>query len=440
MPRMNTQQVLYCRCAAALFSITLLLLAAAPACGAIHASVPAYRLDIGDARDVERNLKQEIARAGDDPFALHDLGTVLFRQGRSPEARELWDKAASMHGDLAAADVEIAFAQIDSRQFDEARQSLTALQQRRPKDPHVQLALGQLAVATGEITAAKAAYDAAQALAPKSAAVSLARGRFLQLVGQSEEGRRSFQTATEVAPDQEDNIEECLRLLQRAETCRPGQPLAEARLAELYMQAGDFPLAYKWFHKALARQPEDNLLACRAAQMLMTVKRPTAARQILDAVLKRAEYVPALVTLAQLEESQGNTPRAVELLERVLKQDERNVLAVNNLAMTLVQTGQDAERALRLAEAAMQLADTPEIASTFGCALVHAGQYERAAEVLRRSVRTEPSDAWIRFSYGVALAKLGQAEKAAEQFGACLLLDANFPRTEEIKQLTAAKK
>jgi tetratricopeptide (TPR) repeat protein len=427
-------------------------LGASTAMSAIHTSIPAYRLDVGTARTVEQDLREELAKAGDDPFALHDLGTVLYRQGQEGQARQLWDRAAALNPDLAAAEVELVFVKIDAQDLAGAKADLAALQRSRSSDPHVHLAEGQLAMAIGDPAAARVAFDKAASLAPRSVAVNLARGRFLQVTGERALGRQSFEVAAQAAPDQptgwlmlaaddfeEYRIEKCLENLRRAESSRAGQPLAEARLAEFYLQIADYPLAYHWFRAAYDRRPEDKLVACRTAQMLIALNRSVEARAILQAVLKREEYVPALVTLSQLEESSGNPELAAALLERVLKQDPRNLIANNNLAMLLVQTKQSPERALSLASQAMQVQETVEVASTFGCALVHAGEFERAIDYLKRCVRDRPSDVWTRYYYGLALEKLGQQERAGEQFSACLLLDDDFPYRKEMEKLAARK-
>jgi predicted Zn-dependent protease len=212
--------------------------------------------------------------------------------------------------------------------------------------------------------------------------------------------------------------------------------LAEARLAEFYLQAGDFPGAFRWYARALERQPDDKLLRTRQAQMLAVLQRSDQARQVLRSVVDKEDYVPALISLAQLEEAAGGFESSAELLERVLAQDPDNVVANNNLAMLLVQLEKAPERALELAERARRLdSNKPEILSTYACALVHSGNYTAAVETLRPRVRAEPNEPWLRYCYGVALVNVGQAAAAKEQFAACLLLDGDFPRKEQMAAL-----
>jgi tetratricopeptide (TPR) repeat protein len=416
---------------------------------AIQSDVPGFRVDVGDVREVEQRIRQEIERTGNDPLLLHELGTVLYRQGRIEQARKLWDEAAAKEPELAVADVEIVFEQLQAGKMDAATAALERARKNRPNDPHLYLAVGQLAVAMRDKDSAGAAYDQAQQIAPGLAVVNISRGRFLQLIGDSEGARRDFQSAVEAAPKQpigwhmlaiddfrNDRIQECLENLKKAEASRPGQPVAESRLAEFYLQAGDYPDAYLWYVRALERAPDDQLIKCRAGQMLTILKQPDRAREIFRSLIEPDGFVSALVALAQLEEAEGNWAEAAQLYERVLKQDENNVVANNNLAMLLVQLGQTPERALKLVERAQRLDGTkPEILSTYGCALVHASRHDEAAEVLRSSVRSEPNESWLRYCYGVALTHMGKHAEAAKQFEACLLLDPEFPRKTEIERL-----
>jgi tetratricopeptide (TPR) repeat protein len=431
-------------------AVALLLATAAPSASAsIFAVVPGNRLDLGDAREMEGRIREEIKRLGDDPFALHELGTVLYRQHRVDQARELWDQAAANESELAVAEVEVVFELLEAGDLPGAQAALAAAREKRPVDPHVYLAAGQVAMASRDFDTARGAYDRARQLRPNSAAVLLSRGRFLQYSGDNAQARSEFEAAAKITADQpaawlllaaddfqQDRIDACLKNLQQAEACRPGQPLAEARLAEYYMQLGDYPSAYRWFGRALTRQPEDKLLKTRVGQMLSVLNRPDEAREALSAVVAKEECVSALVSLAQLEEAAGELDSAAALMERVLKQDGNNIVASNNLAMLLVQLDKSPERALELAEQARRLGgDRPQVQSTYACALVHAGKFAAAAELLRPAVRREPNDPWLRYCYGVALAKTNQLEAAKEQFQACLLLKDNFPRKEQIKAL-----
>jgi cellulose synthase operon protein C len=415
----------------------------------IHSSTPGYRLDVGNSREVEQRLREEIERAGDDWFAVHELGTVLFRQGLVEQARGLWDRAASNEAELAVADIEIVFEQLQKGSIDAARAALARARQNRPSDPHLYLAMGQLAVAMRDRDAARAAYDKALELAPRSAMMNIARGQFFQLVGDFDSARGDFQTAVESAPNlpiawlmlaaddfRNERIEESLANLKKAEASRAGQPLAEARLAEFYLQSGNFPDAYRWFEFALQRQPNDMLIKCRVGQMLNILNQPKRAREVFQSINDGEDFVSALVAQSQLEEATGNLELAAELLERVLKQEPDNVIANNNLAMLLVQQGQSPDRALQLIEQAKrQEPSKPEIQSTYGCVLVHVGRYAEAANVLRQSVRAQPNESWLRYCYGLSLSHTGESARAGEQFAACLLLDPDFPRKSEMVQL-----
>ena len=46
------------------------------------------------SRATEQQLRKTLAEKGNDPFVLHQLGDVLYRQGKIREARKVWNEAA----------------------------------------------------------------------------------------------------------------------------------------------------------------------------------------------------------------------------------------------------------------------------------------------------------------------------------------------------------
>jgi tetratricopeptide (TPR) repeat protein len=184
-------------------AVALLLATAAPSASAsIFAVVPGNRLDLGDAREMEGRIREEIKRLGDDPFALHELGTVLYRQHRVDQARELWDQAAANESELAVAEVEVVFELLEAGDLPGAQAALAAAREKRPVDPHVFLAAGQVAMASRDLDTARGAYDRARQLRPNSAAVLLSRGRFLQYTGDNAQARSEFEAAAKITADQ----------------------------------------------------------------------------------------------------------------------------------------------------------------------------------------------------------------------------------------------
>jgi predicted Zn-dependent protease len=428
-----------------------LLIGASQRAGAsIYATVPSEaKFDIGNSLEVERRIAAEVARIGDNPTALHDLGTILYRQHLPEAAHKLWDQAAARHADLAVGSVEVIFERIQAGDLNGAEAALAAVQPSRPNDPHVQLAVGQLAMARRNFAAAKSAYDRAAELAPDSYLVMLTRGQYWQHVGEMARARTDFETAAQKEPDlaaawlflalddfRNNRIDDCRSHLANAEEPGVAESLAERRLAEFYLEVQDYPAAYHSFVRAARQQPDDLLLKTRVGQTLTLMRRDDDARAVLSGICDRSDYLPALIALAQLEETAGQWQSCRALLERALAADPNNIIANNNLAMLLVQLDQEPKRALELATHAGSLApNLPEIQSTYGCALAHAGQYADAVRALTEAVRREPNEPWLRYCFGKALMDSGNTEAAREQWTACLLLDEEFPRREQLRSV-----
>jgi len=445
------------------------------AIGAIQLQVPAVRIDVGGGPiQLEKAIRKKLEEIGDDPYTLSELGSVLYNQGLRTEAKKLWNRAAAKEPNLPVANVEVVYHLFGRGDIKAAETALRHAKISRSEDPHVHMAAGELAMLRGDSKAASKAFSKAYGLGPRLVATNLALGRFHELTNNRYEALKMYRKATKLAPErpeawlllaaddfEQGEIQQAYQWLLEAEKVDKFQPLAEARLAEFYLGSGDYAGAYRWYRNALAKRPQDDPVQVRMGQMQLVLKRREEARKQFEEVLKRSEYVPALVAMGQLEETDGNLEVSAQLYRRVLKQDPNNIIANNNLAMLLVQSeavrmdtgktednqtigeptqdgsqGDVRSEALGLALNASRLQpDSPTIMSTYGCALFMAGDPKAAVEVLSKAVRLEPNDPWTRYFYGKALLATGQIDQASEQLENCLILDRNFSQKEEIRTL-----
>ncbi len=134
--------------------------------------------------------------------------------------------------------------------------------------------------------------------------------------------------------------------------------------------------------------------------------RTEASAAELDRLLSTAtedkERVSLLIELAELQQNAGDTARAVELYEDVLRYSSDNWIVLNNIAYLLADELGQTERALPYARRAVAIADRPNTLDTLGWIYVGLGQYPRAVAELSRAVRLAPSDALAHYHLGEA--------------------------------------
>ncbi len=127
------------------------------------------------------------------------------------------------------------------------------------------------------------------------------------------------------------------------------------------------------------------------------------ATQILETLVAGDDPpVEAVKALAMLEDFRRNKPRAIALYRRVLAMDDQDALAMNNLAMLLLEDDRSAEEAYALASRAAELASSsPSLQDTLAQALSKLGRHDEAVLAMRKAVQLEPRsfEMWVRLGH-----------------------------------------
>lgn len=398
---------------------------------------------------IEQQLRERLEQTNNDPFVLHKLGSVLYRQGKILEARKVWDQAANKDENVSDADISIALELLAKGDVKATIQALNAAQKKNDKNPHLYLARGDLFFRKQDFANAEAEFKKALELNPNLLVTHIWLGRYHQLQKNLEEAKKHYVIGTEVAAEraeawvllaaiqfQTSEIEEALNSLEQAEKHDFEKQLAEVRMANFYLAVNDVLGARKFLLQAVERKPDELVARLTLADVLLRLSRPEEARVHLEYTLQKDDNLKAIVTLAELERREAHYDRAEELYRRGLENQPDHVVLNNNLAMTLLSSKPHNEETLRLAETAMKgAAQNPGIQGTYVCALIDVGKTDEALKALPTLVRQLPSDPWIRYAYGKLLADQKRVDEAREQLEGCLILDEKFPRRQEVEEL-----
>jgi cellulose synthase operon protein C len=386
-----------------------------------------------------------------DPYLLHELGTISYRQGKVLDARRQWSEAAAREPNLPGADIEAAHELMIQRKFDAARVALENAEESNRSDPHAAVARGRLALLENDLTAAREHLERAQKLNPKLPSAAIWLGRLSEQTGELAAAASHFLSATRLAQNRpegwlalarvhfrQEDLSAALEALRKAEQTGAPATAAEAQLAELFVGINDFVGAMQWYRRAVERKPDD--VALRRGLAVVQVRlgmKAEALAQLEKVLAAENEDVNVTILMAQLEEELSHPDRAEALYRNVLKANPQHMIANNNLAMLRVKNGQADAESIRLAETALKAAPRhAHVLGTYGCALAAAGKFDEAREPLTKAIRGNPGEAWSRYYLAKVLMAKGERDEALESLEGCLILDPKFPRADDVRKMT----
>lgn len=223
---------------------------------------------------------------------------------------------------------------------------------------------------------ARALIEAAHAEGPKHATAVLRRARLLQ---------------------QDDDLEGRVRLLTAAVESNPGGPGLRAALAEAWSDLGDPGRAQRLREELLADHPEDRRTRLALATERLRAGDFPGARALCAAGLRLLPGEPAFLDLCRvLAARQGDVAAASALLERRLRDELRETVALRRRAETAEASGdRAAATALWQRLADHPEADTEDLADAAE-ALSRAGQFDLSRTLWQRLLERDPGRHAIR--------------------------------------------
>jgi Flp pilus assembly protein TadD len=121
----------------------------------------------------------------------------------------------------------------------------------------------------------------------------------------------------------------------------------------------------------------------------------------------------AFTVLGSLQEAQGNRDQAMASYKKALQIQPEQPIAANNLAYLMVETGQNTDVALSLAQIARRaMPNAPSTADTLAWAYYHKGNFTSARDLLEEAVKADPNNAALHYHLGLTYSKLSNSADA----------------------------
>ena len=288
-------------------------------------------------------------------------------------------------------------------------------EERRSVD--VLFAIGRLQAAQGDLAAARAAMMAANEQQPNNARILNVLLAIDRAEGKLSHSIKRVDDAVEASPD-------------------------DAELHRLRgligLASGNLDVAEKSLLKAIEIDPSNLSAYQTLAQLYAGTGRTSETIALYEtAVEKQPENAGAHHFLGVLYEMSGDRDKARVQYEAALEYDPSLGESKNNLAYLMAETGQDLDRALKLAqEAKAAMPDSANAADTLGWVLYKRGVASAAVGYLREAVQVadkdDPTIGEIRTHLSMAYEATGDVDKAIESLEMAL---ADLERLKESGRL-----
>ena len=406
------------------------------------------RLEIGqrafDAAD--QRLQALLAKDAHNVDAMMQLSRLAAARGQEAESLRWLQKADDDSGARLAPGLALVDYHLDRRRPDLAREAIKRLQGKAPEAMAVLLAQARVQTAGGELGDARATLTRATTLASYDAA-ALTKIAELQL--------------------RAGNVPGAAYALDKALEAKPDHLGARRLRSTVYVAQGEFAKAEQLARSIVASDPKLGVghgllgdVARARWQMQVAIDEYKRAHAIEHSTISAIALFNALdatqhagaVAFAQgwlrerpqdtvvrraLADSQlraGNLRAARTAYEALLEADPQDADALNNLAIALI--GLNDPSASKVAERALALRpQTAYVVGTAGWAAFHAGQYDRALQLLRDARLRDPNNPSTRYFLAAVLARHGRAAEAKEEVSAALRFDPGFAYAKEAQSL-----
>ena len=210
--------------------------------------------------------------------------------------------------------------------------------------------------------------------------------------------------------------------------------------AELWAENGELTNAIAALIRALKLEPDNfDWRIALAALQVDAAQYGAGISNLLDVCAARPADADARQMLGYAYGQSGDRRAAVDHFRACIRLDQRNTLALNNLAYFLLLQNTNIAEALELAQSAVQLHRASYTLDTLAYAYYRKGAFDTALRYLHeaeRSSRTEgvTPDPEMDFHFGLVHAERGEMDKALPRFRAALA------RQPELEQILAGER
>lgn len=369
------------------------------------------------------------------PLVDYYQAKALLGMDRRAEAIPYLRKASRGMPDFVEAMAELAFAYEQEGNLKEARATYEKLQKLNFSPQEVGLRLVNLSLRLRQPEKALQYIRQGPDTVPfrLTAANMLRESRHYlqaesilkQLAANSNAPAEVYLLLADLVYEQRRNLNMAMQWLDRIPENSPAAARAQFLRCQLLAEAGKMDEATKAAIEGSRRFPESAELRDFEIRLLAREKKTqdalAAARQAFE---KWPDNSAIAFLYGSLLDESGDRPKALEVMENLLKSHPDNFQAMNYIGFTLAEQNRDLERALSLLKKADELSpDQAYIIDSLAWAYYKAGNNREALRQIRRAINLGAnSDAAIWEHYGDIAKKEGKKDEARRAFRKALEL------------------
>jgi putative PEP-CTERM system TPR-repeat lipoprotein len=356
--------------------------------------------------------------ASDNPDSLPSsllLADAYQRSGAKEKALTLVQKIASANPSHAGALGLLAEIQFGNGKYNQALENYRKLATLKPDSAALQMRIARVQVAQNDIDGAlDSARNAIGLQADALEAQALAVALLIK--------KNSFPEALAIA-----------------KTVQQQLPASAAGLmfeGDTWAAQNKMPDALQAYERAFKISKDGKVLIKIHQSLLQAGKVQEAEARLVQWLQEHPTDLITRLYFAGSRLSKKQYKLAMLEYEKVILQDPKNVIALNDMAWSCQQ--EKDSRARSFAERAFALdASNPAVLDTLGWILLEQGDTARAVSLLQKASALAPMASEIRYHLGMGLVKAGDRRGARIQFEQLLAENKNFARREEIETMLA---
>lgn len=431
-----------------------------------------------------RAIGQELAKtdSGMPEVAILN-GMLMLNDGKTNEAFDTLQKASKASPDNVLVKIWLGRAARAKGDIPAAQAAFRDATRLAPKNLEAQEGLAQISLDRRDFTTLAQVGESVIASSPQSGDGYLWRGMAEGSQKQYDKAEADFKEAIKLDPNNangyfelaqlrliQKNIPDARNLLEQTLAHNPNSSRALRLLATTYLAEKQPAKAIARVQDQIAKAPQNgdmyNLLsqlqggtgntagalASAEKAMQLNVNDPNAVvnytRALLTsgdankAIAKWQQWVTdhpsdaqAYTVLGSVQEAQGDRDQAMASYKKALQIQPEQPIAANNLSYLMVETGQNIDVALSLAQVARRaMPDSPSTADTLAWAYYHKGNFSSARDLLEEAVKAAPNDAALHYHLGLTYSKLSNTADATVHLKKAVTLAPNSQTAKDAEK------
>lgn len=379
--------------------------------------------------------------------AMDALSRLADSQGQTEEATSWLEKANTENPEAIRPAIQVAVQYLQTGQKQRAMTFMRKLQAANSSNAEVMDMLAQTELANGDQAAALETYSKLINIAPNSVRAEYQLASIHMQMKNDDAASDDLKKALAIQPDFElaliaqaqiamrrGNYEQALSIAHQFQKKNDKAPDGFMLEGDILDKQGKSAQALPVYEHAFALGKNSPLMFKIYLLLKKSGKTAEADARMAQWQKEHPSDMQIVMYLAQTSLGDKQYATGIDQLQTVLKQNPKNVIALNDLAWAYQQ--QKDPRAVSTAEQALKLSDdNPIVLDTLGWILIEQGDTTRGLPLLKKALTLAPTATDIRYHFASGLAKSGDKVGARDELQRLLGTTKNFPEEAQARDL-----